>query len=41
MLESTVYLDEMSRPDMAIETGQLKRTLKDLQERTASLRGFL
>jgi hypothetical protein len=26
---------------MALETGLLKRTLKDLQERTESLRGFL
>jgi len=26
---------------MAIETGQLKKTLKDLGERCATLRGFL
>ena len=32
---------KMFCPDMPLETGLLKRTLKDLQERTESLRGFL
>ena len=31
----------LPKPDMPLETGLLKRTLKDLQERTESLRGFL
>ena len=31
----------LTKPDMPLETGLLKRTLKDLQERTESLRGFL